>query len=76
MAQKALYEAVKMNFESIADARIAEKKRDERFRAKAAEAGLPLTDEDGNDVVQALVNDLLSTIFPPERAPEPDLVAV
>lgn len=70
MVRKGLYEAVKQNYESIMDARIAERRRQERWEAKALEAGMDITDANGNDVVQALVDDLLSTIFS-EPVPEP-----
>ena len=65
---------VRSNFESIALARIKERKRDERWQALAKEAGIPLyaTDEEGNvligedgkplDAIDAMVSDLLALV--------------
>ena len=65
---------VRSNFESVALARIKERKRDERWQALAKEAGIPLyaTDEEGNvligedgkplDAIDAMVSDLLALV--------------
>jgi hypothetical protein len=77
--RKAFRRLVMSNYEALADARIKERRKEERWKAKAEEAGIPLyvTDEGGNvvyedghpmDAVDGMVNDLLALVAASDEA--------